>query len=390
MSHLKDIYFGIGQRGVGAPNNWVEWDETNLIDKPTLLVIGGVCTQSACDANGTARLFMRKPFPGMQIVSVYYGGWLEKNAKKVVGACVADEMVKRGQFSPNICGSFDFGLEEGECLSDYLISVQPYAERLFQTYIKPMLTGAGRPLPFEKAVKNMRLLNIATLSFGDFVLENLSDIMKRELYQMGYSVAQRVAIMKQVAVLNLNGVMPVGKRTGFTTLRVFSMRDTYNSMFQSRTLNRFLADTYRNPLCGGADYLMVSPIEKVFAVRKFLKGRDFADEHMAIFRNVNELTLEGKISRYVIRSFIRQAIQNSIENAHQKDLIPLPHMNKMLYCMGRIDGLDCRRLLHRYEKQANQDVNQYTQQGRCVCERRLYSYLIKVGGTLFSETFVRE
>ncbi len=391
MTYLECDNFGIGQRVIGAPNDWVEWDETNRFDKPTLLVVGGARTQDVQIANGTAKIFMSNPPEGVQLVSVRYGAWSNENTVKIVAACVANEMMKRGQFDSQMPAPIDFGLKKGERLFDFLISVQPYAERLFQTYIKPMVQDEqGNPLPVEKAVKNMRHLNIATMSFGDFVVENLSDIMKRGLSKIGYSVTQQSDIMKQVCVLNLNGVMPIGKYTGFTTFRIFSMSDFYNSMFQSGTLNRFWADTYLNDTSERVNYLTVSPTEKILAVHEFLKERDLEAEHTAFLRRVDDLTFEGVFACFVMKSFIGQAVQNSINNSTQNHLVPLPYMDKMMYYIEGCKPSDCRFLLTEYEKQAKEDFARYMQRGKRVRSGKLPPYLPRFQQMLLNAAFTRE
>ncbi len=347
MSPEQMPAWGIGQRVSTNTRHWKEWKgNNNAINKPTLLVVGGIKTRSGRAANGNVKLFRNSIEKDVQVLGLYYEPLdAEKYPEEGLedwGTYVAGELMQRGQFRLfEEDRMFLNGRQEWE-ISEL---PYPYANWFFDTYVIPMLKDRNKQtLSPEKAMKSMRNLNIATYCWGDFFTDKLSKIMKERLPQMGYSEAETADIMKQVCVLNLTGSLPAERDSGFTTLRVFSICDHTVSMMHWGTYNKFLCDTYWGKPGNRISLAQINSNESVLTVQHVLRPRtdevtggefyhpdDFGAEHKyAIYADLDYKSTEGFVMYFMWRNFVDQMIHNSRRNARSSRFIPLPEVSEML------------------------------------------------------------
>ncbi len=342
----EDYSFGIGQRVSNNSRHWKEWTgNKHAIDKPTLLVVGGIQTRDARAANGNIKCFRSKIDKAEQVLGLYYMllPTAREKGMELWGATVAWELMQRGQFKLyNEDWRYLYGHEPASLRE---IPYQ-YADWFFVNYVLPMLRDKSQnPLPVEQAIKNMRNLNIATYCWGDFFTDKLSKAMKKWVPYMGYSELETAEIMKQVCVLNLTGSLPANRHSGFTTLRVFSICDRTTSMFHWGTYNKFLCDTYWDKQGNRGAYVQINPNEALLTVQRFLRPRtdkqtgqqlyhqdDYSGEHIAaVYADLQHKSKEGAVVYHMWRNFIDQIMRNSVRNAQSKEYIPLPDLSEMVY-----------------------------------------------------------
>ena len=343
--------FGLGEYSVSAAANggfpWIEWDETRAFDKPTLLILGGNKTKSPKEANGYIKLFQKllplEELPKIQIVSVYY-----QVPDRSLPLYMVPKLIENK--------TFDFHNKkldrfEGTDIFKIAPPAFPYAERLYQTHIEPMLVDSNtrKRLPKERALKNMRNLNIATHSFGDYFAIKLSEVMYEKMQVLGYAPKEAADIMKQVAVLTLGGPTVLGEKNRFTTLNVFSTRDAISSFFQSSAAwNKYLSDLFREKSDNQGMYLSFSNNEAALVLNRFYKSSfkpNEGAEHGNVFfeTDTKKMTRGAANAKILYRNFLANALAHSIQNADSDTFRPLPAFTDLLRAAKNsaagIDGL---------------------------------------------------
>lgn len=329
--------FGLGERSITETNDgntsWIEWDETRSFDKPTLLILGGNKTESPKQANGYIKEFQKlipgEKLPDIQIVSVYY-----RLPDKSLPVYMIPELIKNK--------TFDFHHEKLSRFKSDIFKISkppfPYAERLYQTYIEPMLVNpkTNKPLEFRKALKNMRNLNISTHSFGDYFAVKLSDVMYKKMLEAGYSEKNTADIMQQVAVLTLGGPTALGQKSRFTTFNVFSTRDEIASFLQSSSSwNKYLSDLFNLKNDNKGIFISFAKNETALVINRFYKASFWPNgqnEHGLVFFDIDnkKVTMGAANAKLLYRNYLTNILANSVQNANENSWQPLPSFNNLL------------------------------------------------------------
>ena len=329
--------FGLGERSITVATDnavpWIEWDENRSFCKPTLLNLGGNKTESPKQANGYIKEFQKlipyEELSDIQIVSAYY-----RVPDRSLPLYLAPELIKNK--------TFDFHHEKINRFKDDIFMISepafPYAERLYQTYIEPMLVNpiTNKRLEFSKALKNMRNLNIATHSFGDYFAVKLSDVMYEKMLKAGFSEKDTADIMKQVAVLTLGGPTVLGQKSRFTTLNVFSTRDEIASFLQSSSSwNKYLSDLFNVYNDNQGTFIPFSNNEAALVINRFYKSSlkpNEQSEHGLVFFDIDnkKVTTSAANTKLLYRNYLTNILANSIQNANENSWRPLPSFNNLL------------------------------------------------------------
>lgn len=163
---MPEIMVGIGKRVEDdkVPNHWVQFEKDYIgviVDKPSIIVFGGNSTFGMKEANGNAKVvqgFIGKVNEPIDIISVFYGDY-----------------------------SSDIAEENNMHL----------AEKLFV----PLVQENGKRLPLEKAMKNMRKVNIFTHCAGNEIFQGVLDEFGKKLNDLGYAKEEQSQIFGQIFLL---------------------------------------------------------------------------------------------------------------------------------------------------------------------------------------------
>ncbi len=157
--------FGLGQRVKNATNNWIPLNpDVYLINKPTVLMIGGSGTEGVRSANGNAKIIqslLDSTGTNAELLSVYYNG------------------------KTPTPGMFEY-----------------YTRRFTRDLFTPLLCMGRQKLDTETACKNMRNLTIFAHSLGGKTVENILDEMSVIMKRANYTDEEVNKVLKQIFVVS--------------------------------------------------------------------------------------------------------------------------------------------------------------------------------------------
>ncbi len=157
--------FGLGQRINSHFNNWLPLNpDVYLINKPTVLVVGGNATTGSFGANGNAKIIqsmLDSTKTKAELLSVYYNGKVYTD------------------------GLFEY-----------------YCRRFTRDLFTPLLCSGNKKLPVEEACKNMRNVTIFAHSLGGKTVENIISEMQDIMKKFNYKDDEISKITKQVFVVS--------------------------------------------------------------------------------------------------------------------------------------------------------------------------------------------
>lgn len=205
----------IGQRINDPSKN--NWENVNQIpvDKAAVLMLGGDGTRNPKAANGYARKIEHKltseGINDVAIYSVFYDFGDEQmgcNPKQA-------RNIQMKQFGRKI--QLDTEKTAENINSKYL-------KQLFDIVIRPRLEENGKRLPLQAAIQNIRKITFIAHCHGAYTFLKLEEMMQQRMSELGYTVAEKQQIQKQMLCIAHAPQCPLGASKS-TMLSFASIKD---------------------------------------------------------------------------------------------------------------------------------------------------------------------
>ena len=330
-------HIGLGRQNPDFPYSWQELDKSYQIDRPILLILGGVRTICPQIANGYAKIFSRfmnlENQSGIEVISAYYRNFTPTMLPIQLFTC--DKRMADMKRCLQCCQDNWHRSRQEETFSPNFIS------ELFHDYFLPLISqnnGTER-LDLSEAKYRMRNVNIVAHSFGGYVVLMMEKMLAKKMTALGYTSREQKDIQKQMAVISLAPPYGLGLSRS-TTLSVASViGDPLFTEGLSGTFNNFLKSvspeyqgTNASPNLAIVD---LSETESVMGIytNGVIKANPSQDEH-AVYYFTQENEVFGKIIRCRLESYLVNSIKNAGSYCGFADL---PQLEDSYVQQGELD-----------------------------------------------------
>ena len=277
-------------------------ESDSVLKRPTLLLFSGRGNYALPLINGFGRL-MRKTLgiyqqkvEDFQVVSVRYPG------------------------------------TQRDLCNDFLISGQPierqlenpdhprvYVRSFVERYMRPLyLDERGCRKPIGEIVKNMRLLNMIGYSYGSFVIQAMSDIMREDMIDSGFKKPEIALAQSQMLVLHMGPALnQYHYQSGFRNFHILNTQDDVVGMDMLEMVPKWNAEKT----------LIRTNIQKqknqiVLLINTLENNTEHAPHHINTYCNPANRAQE--VALLWGKSILFNGLANSVQNAKSNGFIPLP------------------------------------------------------------------
>ncbi len=332
---LSQIY--VGKRDLSAENHWSELDQDYQIDKPVLLVLGGMGTECTKQANGNAKAItdlIGITDKDIDILSFYYKLREDDSTRlfrMFLDGLAGKNRIRAVEYQINRIGSLEKALEQKQGWTDI-----HYIKKLYKNFFEPLFSenNGTTKVSVSAAKKRCRNVNVVGHCHGAYVMSEVERMMQKKMQELGYSGNETKDILKQIVVFNIAPVHPLGNAK-FSTYSFSSSGDTKECNLSEKTINKFMwrtAEQSHSPEESTKNYsdstLKISDNEMFFYKKG--GGIEFSTdiEHdIAFFTQC--VDSEKNPMPYLLKSNLECALSNSVQNAQSAELVNLPNWQNM-------------------------------------------------------------
>ena len=267
---------GIGYRDTQThPHHWRELPPDFIINRPSVIVLGGASTNTPLEANGYIKLVEQmagvagvpESDRAFDIIAPYYAGMEKDNSS-------TDErylfLVQKG------CASDTVRSWAAALPPDYRQHLEnpPYIRALYNRLFQPLVTQDNglKRLPLTQAARNLGRVQFVSHSHGSFVVLKLQDMMNQDLARLGYHQTERRLLFSRMTWIDCAGAQVPYGFSQMDTLHFSSFNDEELIKGQNahHSLPRILDAKYTAAIAKDDNIVLtVSDTEHVWLTHRF-------------------------------------------------------------------------------------------------------------------------